>query len=344
MATKPEDALSADEMKVNGESDYSKHFEMAGIEEEATPNAGDQDAEAKSKTEGEKGKGPEAKPDASAGGGDDASSKSTLEAQGKEDKGKASNPGDLTLADGTVVKAGAERRHYEGLQVEKQRSADLTNQVKQMTTSRDNWRERYTGLEAQVKSLHGADPETVSVGIRMASDLKADPIGTVKKLVAECLAAGYTIEQLGEGIDTAAIKRMIDERLPQPQQQQDNSAQIEQEVAQEVAQFFNAFPDAKVHEATLARVMSDHPELDLRTAYFELKQAFIAKGFDWNKPLNAQDVAASSVTQNKSSEGPAMVNGRAVSADPATKTVIAAAHTDTGDIVREAMREAGMNI
>lgn len=350
MATNADDILNAADLSTGRDSDdalMNKHFEAAGItddkdETKDVPDANTESGEAGTKPESDK---QPADKDTSTSTGKDGKPELGPDGKAKKEEGKVDSAGDLKLDDGTVVKAGAERRYFNQYNVERQRTADLTNQVKQMTESRNSWQGRFRDLEKNVQTTHGADPALVSAGVRMANDLKSDPVGTVKKLVAECLAAGYTIEQLGNGIDMAAITRLIDSKMPSREEQTGpTEQQIDTEVAQEINQFYGAFPDARVHETVLARVLADHPQLSLRDAYFELKQSFASRGFDWNKPLDQQSGPSVANTTKVDNTKP-LPNGRATAdTSEASKTVIAPANTSTADIVKEAMREAGLNI
>lgn len=352
MATNFEQLMNGDDGKpAEGAADpYAKHFEAAGITAEDT--GGDEAKSGKEQSTGAKSgeeapkPGSEAKaPDGKAGdsGAKDADGKPIPDSKGKKEEGKTGNAGDLTLQDGSVVKAGAERRYYEQYHTERQRSADLQNQLKQMTESRDTHRQRLNEVQQTVQSIQGADPALVAVGVRMAKDLQRDPVGTLKVMLAEAVAAGYPIEGIGAGVDKMALERIVAQAALQNTQQPDQSQQIDQEVAQEINQFYSSYPDARIHDAVLGAVLRDHPQLTLTEAYFELKQQFIAKGFDWSKPL-AEQATARSADHNKSPQAP-MPNGRTATAmEAADKTIVAPANADSGDIVREAMREAGMNI
>lgn len=355
MATNFEQLMNGDDGKpAEGAADpYAKHFEAAGITAEDT--SGDEAKQGEEQSTGAKSgeeapkPGSEAKaPDGKVGdsGAKDADGKPIPDSKGKKEEGKTGNAGDLTLQDGSVVKAGAERRYYEQYHTERQRSADLQNQLKQMTESRDTHRQRLNEVQQTVQSVQGADPQLVAVGVRMAKDLQRDPVGTLKVMLAEAVAAGYPIEGIGAGVDKMALERIVAQAALQNTQQQNNPDQrIDAEVAQEINQFYSSYPDARIHDAVLGAVLRDHPQLSLSEAYFELKQQFIAKGFDWSKPL-AEQATARSADHNKSQQQQApMPNGRQANAiEPADKTIVAPANADNGDIVKEAMREAGINI
>jgi hypothetical protein len=50
----------------------------------------------------------------------------------------------------------------------------------------------------------------LATAVRMFTDLQRDPAGTLKKLLAEAVALGHTVEGIGQGIvDVAAITAAI---------------------------------------------------------------------------------------------------------------------------------------
>ncbi len=49
-------------------------------------------------------------------------------------------------------------------------------------------------MRETVQSVNGMEPQQVALGSRIMKDLQSDPVGTVKKLLAELVANGHTIE------------------------------------------------------------------------------------------------------------------------------------------------------
>ena len=275
----------------------------------------------------------------------------------KETQQPTARAKDLTITENgqqLVVRGGAERRFYEQREIARQQADTFKQEAEAARTEARNIQEKYDMLNAGVERLHGADARTVAIGVQMVSDLQRDPVGTMKKLLAEVTAQGYKIEELGAGVDTAAIQRMIDERLPRNTQTEQTDEEILAEATAEANQFFNRFPDARVHDELLARVMRDYPGTDLHTAYFNLKSSFADKGFDWSRSLedNIKDTRSHSSTdnaqtnQNTNQQKP-LPNGRAPNADEFkldNGNGVVHEDTDTSEIVRQAMRESGMNI
>ena len=331
-----------------------KAFANAGLEPETNENeAGDENAENGSETQS---------------GGTDAGSSETNQVQGdpgkdslggkldgrtkqgKEEKGKvADNPGDLKLADGTVIKAGAERRHYETAQISKQRLGLVQDQLNTVQQKYSSLETKYNALESTVKQLGFENPAEVTSAITLYKDLARDPVGTLQKLLAEVKGLGHNIDGIGAGVDTAAIRNMLNEKLPTSQEQQGpTQEQINEQAAQEVQTFIARFPDAITHEAHIAALIDRSLELgkplSLSDAYFMFKERVVNDGYDWNKPLGPQ-IEARKTPQTQETkprtQGRAPVNAPQI--DP-TKVVHPERELDSDSIVRAAMAENGFQL
>lgn len=280
------------------------------------------------------------------------------------DKGKAKDPEiseaarklagakDLKLADGSVVKGGAERRFFEQRETARQQLADEQKQHQTTRQQLQDLQTKYNAIESSTKSLHGVEPQVAVIGVNIVKDMQRDPIGTLKKLVAEAAAKGYNVEDLGVGVDTAAIQRMLDERLPKDGKTELTEEQIIDSANKEVAQFYVQYPDAKPHDALIARVLRDHPDMSLQSVYYEIKNGFAEKGLDWSLPLEQQLEALGANDPSKTDKGAddpnnrkaPLPNGGNEGEFKLTNDRIASDDMDTGDIVRQAMRESGLNI
>lgn len=269
---------------------------------------------------------------------------------GEENKGKVGIAGDLTLRDGTVIKAGPERRWFEQAQIAKQQLADKNNHANQVQQNYERLKEQHSQLQSTVQNLHGADPQQVSIGLNIVRDLQRDPVGTMRKLLTEVISQGYTIEGIAMGIDKEVINRLTAMQPNAQVQQGPTEEEINTEVAQEVNQFFSRYPDARPHETTIVKIMRDHPQLSLSEAYFELRTAYANRGYDFSVPLEQIAALEAQTAQQPNAQqqqaGPGMVNGRpqVPASKAAGETVIAHESTDMGDIVKAAMRESGLNI
>lgn len=271
---------------------------------------------------------------------------------GKEDKTKSvAGPQDLTLADGTVVKAGPERRFYEQLQLTRRQNADLNNTANQLRQTNEQLRTQMKTFEQAAGFVQGLPVTEVGDAVNLARALKRDPTGTIKLLLTEAAKAGISLDGVVTGIDVdAAVAKMRQEFAPliEQRQQEQEASRYEQEAAQEANQFFQQFPDAAKHDGLIAQMLRADPSLSLSDAYYQLQNAFIERGLDWNRPLaeqagNVRNPKPGVQTQN----GAPMTNGRniapGVQIGEANRTVVASADTSYNTIIREAMKEAGMS-
>lgn len=251
-----------------------------------------------------------------------------------------------------VVKGGAERRFYEQRETARQERDHYKGQLEVTARKLAEIEGQYNTLKQTTESLHGVDPNTLKVGAAIVADLQRDPVGSLKKLLAEVAAQGYNVEDLGVGVDTAAITRLIDERFPKHEEQGLTDEQIIAEATREAATFYSQYPDARTHDALLAKVLRDHPGESLHSVYFQLKNSFAEKGFDWSRSLedNLKDASDQSNNsenkQNNQQNGQTpLPNGRGSDGDfKLNNSANAHEDLDTSDLIKQAMRESGLNI
>lgn len=292
--------------------------------------------------------------DSSGSGSNDKPQQQVDDKAGEKAKQPPHSAKDLTLSDGTVVKAGMERRFYEGRELARQREQAAIRERDSIQQKYADLETRFNQLDTSIKGVHGVDANTLRLGVNIVKDLQSDPAGTLKKLLAEAVAQGYKIEDIGQGIDIAAVEERIVARLRSEQSNNvDDDATIEREALQEATAFFSNHPDAKPHEPLIASMLRDHPALSLQDAYYQLKEAFIDKGFDWSLTLedNLRAVGVDPANngnqqQQDGNRAPLPAGGNAAGAEIKTADVVSlgADDMDTGDIVRQAMRESGLKI
>lgn len=258
---------------------------------------------------------------------------------------------DLTLPDGTVIKGGPERRFYEQLQVKRGEVDHLRNELTAAQQQVQQAQQQLQTIQSTVQEINGFAPHDLAIATRIFKDLQSDPVGAVRKMLAELVANGHTIEGIGQGVDIAAITRAVEARVaPLQTDQQPNEATILQNAQQEVNNFYGAHPDARPHDRLLAVMLRDNPGLELSSAYFQLKEAFAERGYDWS--LTLEDNLSASGEQEQQQQDPnaqqkPLPNGRGADVQdikPATEIPVAHENTDMGDIIKAAMRDAGMKI
>lgn len=273
----------------------------------------------------------------STSGKPDGAGKSGKEAQGEV----ALRPGDLKLQDGTVIKAGVERRHYETAQLAKQQLAAANTAHEQTKTQLQQLQTRVSAYETAQQATGALPPEQAVAASRLYSDLARDPVGTVTKLLAELKSKGHTIDGIGSAVDTAAIQLMIKQQN-QPTQVVNQQVDVEAEAARETGLFFSQYPDAVMHDEVLADIITRHPNLSLQDAYFQLRQSVIQRGLDWSKPILPQlEPQQQQVETQQQQQQKPLVSGRGGADFVEDKVAFTPAAGETfDDIIRAAMQEA----
>lgn len=335
-----------------------KAFANAGIEADVDANTGDNSETASNGTSTESGgtvSGSNTSDKIEGDAGKDSLSskpdggkKSTKEEKGKD----TSDPNDLKLQDGTVIKAGPERRWYEDGRIAKQKLGISEGNVTRLNGELGTLKTKYETLEATVKSIGLEDPQQVSSAVKLYKDLARDLPGTMQKLLAEAKALGHTFEGVGGAIDAAAITNIIDARMPKQstqEQKQPTKEEIETQSAKDVNDFVTQFPDAVTHEGHIAALIDRSVEIgkpiSLTDAYFMLKERVVADGLDWAKPLGPQ-LEARKQTQTKQPDPKPRTGGRSIldtaPVDPKDQ-IQPERELDSDSIVSAAMRENGLN-
>lgn len=276
--------------------------------------------------------------------------------QGQKPQGQETlNPGDLRLQDGTIVKAGAERRWYQDAQFTKQENIVLKNQLNTANQQLQNAQNRVNQFTEAAKAVGVEDPTQMQAAIRLYRDLQTKPVEAITTLLAELKAAGYKIDGIGGAVDTAAIATIIDRRLPASEngQQGPTEEEIAAETAREVNDLFSNFPDARLHEAELAIVVQQNPSIPLIDCYRSLRDRAIAAGFDWSQPLGPQ-IAARNQQQGQQQQqqqtqnnNPAPIGGRAAVGEFSQEhdpNKIASQSDSFEDAIRASMREQGLKV
>lgn len=233
-----------------------------------------------------------------------------------------------------------------------------------------NEAEKYRGLyEAAEKSNVVAaslklSPDEYSIGARIMAAYKSDPKKAIAFLISEAQNSGVDMSDLGVSgggisVDTirTTVKDIIAESLKpfefitadRQQQEQDREATLE--ATHTTNEFLTTYPDAEIHGDAIARVMNTKPgEIDIEKAYWILSAHAARNGLDWTKPLASQIQAKLGQTPNNNQ--PAN-NGRRLpdlggrphnDAIVERKPTVMGGMSSSSDIVKEAMREAGMNV
>lgn len=267
---------------------------------------------------------------------------------------QAAGAGDLKLQDGTVIRAGAERRMYERMQQTVQQHHSLTQQHQQATQKVAQLEGELQGFRQANQAMQqlGITPQEAAIGYNFVAEFKKDAVGTVKKLLEHVRSQGHNVEGIGQTVDMGAIQRMIQQQL-QPITSHHQTLQqqqvAEQQAAQEYNNFVTRYPDARLHEGMLAEMLNRDTNLSLDAAYFQLQLWATRNGLDWTQPLPAQIQARQNGQGNGQQQtrqqttlpngrgGAAQFNGNAVGSKPKS----ASADASWDDIISETFQEVG---
>ena len=253
-------------------------------------------------------------------------------------------PQDLVDKEGNVIaRGGKERRFYEQLQVNKQQNSTLNQQVQQLQGQLDAVNNAGT-----LGTQYDLSPEELTTGAQIVKSFKEDPVATVKYLLTQAQAAGHNVDDIATGgADMSAIKQMVNEAvspLVQDREQRVETEQNQQKAMEVYNGFMSQYPDAQMHENSLARLLESNQNLTPEAAYFKLKNFYLEKGLDFSVPLEtlAQQEQQRKQTPEVNTQQ-TLPSGGNIPAQNVTDTAdIADVGTSYDDIIRQSMRDAGM--
>lgn len=256
---------------------------------------------------------------------------------------RTNNPQDLVDANGNVIaKAGAERRFYEENARLKQQKADFDNRIlPQIKQNYNAMMAKVAAYEETYKAMQASDmtPEDVNLGIELVRQWRKSPEETLKFLLTQAKSYGINIEGHASAIDAAAISQMMDQKL-QPFVQEREEAIRQQEVlanARKIhTEFYQRYPDAKIHNKELAFLYKKNPNASLDAVYWQLRNHYAENGYDFNTPL-AEIVNKSQTDNNKSRFNSVNVNQNVKT--ETIKTPIASINKSFDQIIRETLKD-----
>lgn len=269
-------------------------------------------------------------------------------AKGQKGQPKSANrPQDLVDEKGAVIATGGrERRFYETAHREKVRADKLDNQLRYAQT-------RLGALESanSIGTQLGLSPQELMTGAHLMASLKADPVAAAKYILTQVQAAGHNIEGIGSGgVDMKALRSMLSEALHPFTQERENKAfeaQARHEATEVYTDFIGRYPDARVHESIIARLLEQDDKLSPEAAYYKLRSFYSERGLDFTKPLHVlqAELDKRSQQQSKGVRGNSIPSGGASEQNITSSNEASfSANARTEDIVRAAMRDSGMNV
>ncbi|KKL11127.1 hypothetical protein LCGC14_2548940, partial [marine sediment metagenome] len=266
----------------------------------------------------------------------------TVPGDATQQQKQVGSPQDLKDKDGNIVATGGkERRFYETAQRERSRADGLERDIETLKSQMEAVNNAGT-----LGTQYDLTPEELTTGAQIIAAYKKNPVETIQYMLTQAQAQGHNVEAIsGSGIDMAAVKQLLDTSL-QPLLAEQNQRNDTQEANNRALEIYNEFsakhPDATVHETSLARLLQQEPSLSPEAAYFKLRSYYHERNLDWTKSLEQlqqeQKLAVPGAnTQQALPEGGITT--------PVTDTdEVADVNASTGDIVKDAMREAGIEI
>jgi hypothetical protein len=252
-----------------------------------------------------------------------------------------------------VAAAGRERFYFEQARQARHQGNKL---VQRLTQAVELGKQFETELNTRKEiDRTGLSAEDQLQAVKLFNSYKTNPTATLKYILTEAQANGTDLSTVlgsdARGLDMGSIKTLITNELkpliePMKAQRdrQEQIRQLEAEADRQTREFFETFPDAVPHERVLAQMMVESnakPEL----VYVRLKEWAQKNGLDWSRDLG-QQMAALKKNGGDDSRRP-LPQGRQqrqIESDNSDKDASFGANARTDDIVRQAMREAGMNI
>lgn len=279
-------------------------------------------------------------------------------AEAERQRAQRNEKGDLVDANGNVIaRHGSERRLYQNLE---RTRAELEQVRKELTD--------YKALDG-VPARLGLSREDVAEGLTLTASFNRDPVGTAQTILAKALALGHSLEDIvgeaGRGtIQTNALRSMIDERLApitQATERQKQQETLSNEVAKEMTEFSESYPDALIHQDVIASMMNEDPRQDrpfilAERAVYRLREWCAKNGFDYSQPLKPQVLARQQGANNpppaqqqppqqrvQTPQPPAMPNGRGNGAGPSVVEHVAPlpASSSWNSILEQVKQELG---
>jgi hypothetical protein len=269
----------------------------------------------------------------------------------------AENPNTRDLVDpvsGKVVaQGGIERRIFE----DSQRTMRENNQLKQQVAGMTNAMRQSNEVIQEAARL-GVQPQDQLVAVRVMADFMRDPVRTLQTLVEEVKSKGYPIPFLEQGVtqgmDMAAMARMMDGKLQpfmQERMQNQQNQQARQAAQRDLDNFIGGNPEAHNNLDVLAEMLQAQPGLPLQEAWVKMIRWSHENGLDWTQPLKQQIAAMQSQQQptpQQQSDNRPLPGRRSVNTQQ-TQRVNGSGQTHSentswSDIIRDAMRESGMQL
>lgn len=250
-----------------------------------------------------------------------------------------------------VARAGADRRRFQELQTTRAELDRVSAEV-----------EAYRTASQQYSQL-GITPQEAASAYAFIAHMKKDPVAAAQKLLADLKAAGYDIGVGGSGVDTAAIRSIVQDAIApfaQDRQMQVEAEEQRAAVTSGVQDFFAAEPRYDAHLPELQGILAEmdpafvqsNPVAALREAGYELRDRLAEAGLKFGVPTRPNAAPKTGApTQSRTAPSNARTPSRPVNVPTAPVEVRPNGRSSVDDInrpvksiVADVLREHGMQV
>lgn len=262
-----------------------------------------------------------------------------------------------------VARLGAERKAFE-------RMLPVINSTAAEVDKYKGMYEAVTAANTIAANLK-LDPQEYAIGARIMAAFKTDPKKAVAFLIKEAQDNGVDMSDLGiqgggatrkdiEDVVRNIVKESLEpfSFITQEREQTTRDNELRNEANNAIQEFYAEKPDAEVHGNSIAKIMTARPGTSISEAYYILKSHALENNMDWSKDLIPQAAAlvsksrGSDLPPNRTNGQPVVtqrnlppLNGRPNNGNIVPRTSASlGGEVSSGDIVKDAMREAGMDI
>ena len=201
-----------------------------------------------------------------------------------------------------IARAGSERRLYE-------KTNRLQRQIEPLQKELENYKtfvDQGRNLANEIKK-HGFKPDELQEYFDTVILYKTNPLEAAKRIVANVASMGYNISDIvggsvGDAVDMAAIKRMIESNLAplNQQKEQEQTQQVnQQELGRKLQDFYDQHEYSDVQANVIDNMLGANKSLTPSQAYYELKSFCDRNGFDMSIPLAPQVQERRASAQNQ---------------------------------------------
>lgn len=251
---------------------------------------------------------------------------------------------------GQPVPAGVAQRHFFARKNAEKAANKAQGEVQQLRGQL----QAFTQLH-QTMQQSGLNAQEQATSLSLGAALKKDPVKAATQLLTELKAAGINIDDaMGvNSIDTNSIAQLIDQKLAPLTgrfRQEQEQAQREEEIADDVHGFFEEYPQAQIHTAELNVLLQKFPDWSIDKAWSEFRIGAIQNGLDLNRPLRPQIAARRGngnpkPAPNGGARVPMVSNGRGgVQQQPHVAPKSYDHNANIRDMVRDSLAEAGVDV